>query len=48
VAVVAEAYVAGVSTRRVDGLVQSMGIDGISKSQVSDMARSLEGPPISP
>jgi transposase-like protein len=42
VAVVAEAYVAGVSTRRVDGLVQSMGIDGISKSQVSDMARSLD------
>ena len=42
VAVVAEAYVAGVSTRRVDGLVQSMGIDGISKSQVSEMARSLD------
>ncbi len=42
VAVVAEAYVAGVSTRRVDALVQSMGIDGISKSQVSEMARSLD------
>ena len=42
VAVVTEAYVAGVSTRRVDGLVQSMGIDGISKSQVSEMARSLD------
>ena len=42
-AVIAEAYVKGVSTRRVDGLVQAMGIDGISKSQVSEMARSLDG-----
>ena len=40
--VVAEAYVKGVSTRRVDALVQSMGIDGISKSQVSEMAKSLD------
>ena len=33
VAVVAQAYVAGVSARRVDGLLQSMGIDGVSKSR---------------
>lgn len=39
--VVAEAY-EGVSTRRVDTLVQSMGIEGISKFQVSDMANSLD------
>ena len=32
VAVVAEAYLLGVSTRRVEGLVQAMGINGISKS----------------
>ena len=43
VSVVAEAYVQGVSTRRVDTLVQSMGIEGLSKSQVSEMARSLDG-----
>ena len=41
-AFVAEAFVAEVSTRRVDGLVQSMGVDGISKSQVSEMGRSLD------
>jgi len=42
VAVVAEAYVLGVSTRRVDDLVQTLGISGISKSQVSEMAKSLD------
>jgi transposase-like protein len=42
VQVVAQAYVAGVSTRRVEGLVQSMGIEGISKSQVSEMAKELD------
>ena len=41
-AVVAEAYVLGVSTRRVDELVQSLGIEGISKSQVSELAKSLD------
>jgi transposase-like protein len=35
VAVVQEAYVQGVSTRRVDELVQALGMVGISKSQVS-------------
>lgn len=42
VAVVAECYVKGVSTRRVDGLVKTLGIDGISKSQVSELAKSLD------
>ena len=32
VAVVAECYVRGVSTRRVDGLVKTLGIEGLSKS----------------
>lgn len=40
--VVAESYVLGVSTRRVDKLVQSMGIDGISKSEVSRLAQELD------
>jgi putative transposase len=42
VAVVAECYVRGVSTRRVEGLVQTLGIEGISKSQVSRMAAELD------
>jgi len=42
VAVVAECYVKGVSTRRVDGLIKTLGIEGISKSQVSEMAKSLD------
>lgn len=42
VAVVAQAYLAGVSTRRVEKLVQTLGIEGISKSQVSEMAKSLD------
>jgi len=40
--VIAEAYVAGVSTRRVEHLVEALGIDGISKSQVSEIAKSLD------
>lgn len=42
VAVVAQCYVEGVSTRRVDDVVHAMGIEGISKSQVSDLAKSLD------
>lgn len=42
VAVVAECYLLGVSTRRVDGLVKSLGISGISKSQVSRLAATLD------
>jgi len=40
--VVVECYVRGVSTRRVDGLVKSMGIHGMSKSQVSALAADLD------
>lgn len=42
VGVVAQCYVEGVSTRRVDDIVKTMGIDGISASQVSVMAQSLD------
>ena len=42
VAVVQEAYVKGVSTRRVDDLVQALGMRGISKSQVSRMCEELD------
>ena len=42
VAVVAEAYVQGVSTRKVEALVQQLGITGLSKSEVSRMAQSLD------
>lgn len=41
-AVIAECYVKGVSTRRVDGIVRALGIEGISSSQVSRMAKSLD------
>ena len=34
-AVIQQAYVEGVSTRRVDDLIKALGCDGISKSQVS-------------
>ena len=40
--VVAECYVRGVSTRRVEGLVQTLGIEHLSKSQVSRMATDLD------
>jgi putative transposase len=40
--VIAQAYVEGVSTRRVDDLVQTMGLVGISKSQVSEIAVRLD------
>jgi putative transposase len=42
VAVVAECYLAGVSTRRVEGLVETLGIASLSKSQVSQLAASLD------
>lgn len=42
VAVVTEAYVQGVSTRRVEALVQSLGIVGISKSEVSRLCAGLD------
>jgi len=42
VQVVTECYLRGVSTRRVEGLVQAMGLRGISKSQVSELAKELD------
>src|ERR1700716_4321108 len=42
VATVREAYVQGVSTRRVDDLVKALGLDGISKSQVSRLFEELD------
>jgi transposase-like protein len=42
VAVVQEAYVQGISTRRVDDLVHALGMQGISKSQVSRMCQELD------
>jgi len=41
-AVVQEAYVQGVSTRRVDDLVKALGMEGISKSQVSRLCEALD------
>lgn len=41
--VVATCYLLGVSTRRMDKLVQSLGITTLSKSQVSEMAKDLDG-----
>jgi len=40
--VVQEAYVLGVSTRKVEALVQSLGIAGISKSEVSRICGGLD------
>ena len=42
ISVVATCYLLGVSTRRMDKLVQSLGITGLSKSQVSRMAAELD------
>jgi len=40
--VIADAYLAGVSTRRVEKLVQQLGVERMSKSQVSRLAKSLD------
>ncbi len=42
ITVVADCYLAGVSTRRMDKLVKTLGIDRLSKSQVSRMAADLD------
>ncbi|WP_371054075.1 IS256 family transposase [Rhodococcus gordoniae] len=42
ITVVADCYLAGVSTRRMDKLVKTLGIDSLSKSQVSRMATELD------
>ena len=41
-AVVQEAYVQGISTRSVDDLVRAMGMEGISKSQVSRLCAEID------
>jgi putative transposase len=42
ITVVADCYLAGVPTRRMDKLVKTLGIDSLSKSQVSRMASDLD------
>jgi putative transposase len=42
ISVVATCYLLGVSTRRMDRLVHTLGITGLSKSQVSAMAKTLD------
>jgi putative transposase len=42
VAVIQEAWVNGVSTRKVDELVQAMGMTGISKSSVSKLCKDID------
>jgi hypothetical protein len=42
-AVIAEAYVLGVSTRKVENLVEALGMEKMSKSQVSQLAMELDG-----
>jgi len=42
VSVIADAYLAGVSTRRVEKLVQQLGVERMSRSQVSRLAQSLD------
>src|SRR5262249_58404716 len=41
-AVIVEAYVKGVSTRKVDDLVRALGIEGISRSEVSRITKVLD------
>jgi transposase-like protein len=40
--VVATCYLLGVSTRRMERLVESLGVTSLSKSQVSEMAKELD------
>src|SRR5881296_3535271 len=42
VSVIADAYLARVSTRRVEKLVQQLGVERMSKSEVSRLAKSLD------
>lgn len=41
-AVIQEAYIQGISTRSVDDLVKAMGMNGISKSQVSPLCEEID------
>jgi putative transposase len=43
VAVIQEAWIQGVSTRKVDDLVQALGMTGISQSQVSKLCEEIDG-----
>jgi putative transposase len=42
VAVIQEAWIQGISTRKIDDLVQAMGMSGISKSQVSSLCQEID------
>lgn len=42
VSIIQEAYVHGVSTRKVEDLVQAMGVDNLSKSEVSRICQGLD------
>jgi transposase-like protein len=42
VGVIVEAYVQGVSTRKVEDLVQALGVERMSKSQVSELTKTLD------
>jgi putative transposase len=42
-AVIQEAYIQGISTRSVDDLVRAMGMEGVSKSQVSRLCTEIDG-----
>jgi len=44
VTMIQEAWIGGVSTPRVDELVQAMGLSGISKSQVSKLCKDIDEP----
>ena len=41
-AVIQETWIGGMSTRKVDGLVQALGMTGITKSQVSALCRDID------
>lgn len=43
-AVIQEAYIQGISTRSVDDLVKALGMEGISKSQVSRLCEEIDEP----
>ena len=42
VAAIQEAWIGGVSSRRVDEIAQAMGLSGISKSQVSKLCKEID------
>src|SRR4051812_24327539 len=42
VAVIQEAWIGGVSPRRVDDLVQAMGLSGLSQSQLSKLCKEID------